>query len=66
MEYRIQRWFEDEKRIIYRRLFNLQNSGGDLRYFEMLKNDLPMEDQKQFRSWPSVKKYLREVKNNEC
>ena len=61
-QFRIMRMYEDDKRIIYKRLFGLINCGGDLRYFEALKQNIPMNGEKQFRSWPSVKKYLREVK----
>lgn len=57
MEYRIQRIKENDKIIIYRRLFNLDNCCGDLRYFEFNKQQNEATG-KQFKSITQVNKYL--------
>jgi hypothetical protein len=58
----IMRIFEDRGIIIYKRMFNLKNCGGDKRYFEVQKREKACNINygKQFRSITQVKKYIHE------
>ena len=56
-DYRIQRVKENDKIIIYRRLFDLRNAGGDKRYF--VYDKIKEEDTgEQFRSITQVNKFM--------
>ena len=55
----ITRVFEDDKAIIYKRLYDLRNCCGDKRYFEHSKLS-DTATGRQFRSITQVKKYIRE------
>lgn len=59
MEYQVIRVFENKNIIIYKRLFDLKNSCGDQRYFEVAKG----KDYtgKQFKSITQVKKYIKSL-----
>lgn len=56
-DYRVTRFYEDTKRIIYKRLFALNN--GDKRYFEFDK-EAEQTTEKQFLSKTQVMKFLKE------
>ena len=60
IEYFVSRKYEDENRIIYKREYNLQNCGGDLRYFDFDKKT-DKATGKQFKSITQVNKYLKSL-----
>jgi hypothetical protein len=62
VEYRIDRVFENETFIIYKRMFSLKNCHNSKRYFEVLRcGDFTG---RQWRAWPSVKKYWKSLQEN--
>ena len=60
MEYRIIRVFEDNKIIIYKRLFDLKNCCGEKRYFEHDK----IKEQATGRQFASITQVKAYTKNN--
>lgn len=60
MDYRITRVIETEKIIIYKRLFDLKNTVGEKRYFE-LDRETSEQTGKQFSSIIQVKKYIKNL-----
>ena len=57
-EFIIHRVFEDDKIIIYKRMFNLRNCSGDKRYYESSKIS-NVATNREFRSIAQVRAYLR-------
>jgi len=56
----IQRIFENDKIIIYKRMFSLQNCCGSQRYYEYFKRPFDKYG-RQFRSITQVNKYIKEL-----